>query len=364
MGGYIHRRCATHTTRRTKGRAICWWPCAITTSHSGAALRRRAGKSASALGSDYPEAVRQRHGHRWRPPRHTFFFPGEQYRPGTWTRSRCWRERGSARWSCTCITTETTRQAPHDLVEYLQLFARHGHFRATPGTAASATASSTATGACRTRAATDVTVVSTASLEQHLELAVHTTVAAIPSRVREAPIAVDEGVTRPVLGVARKVAMALVLREVLDDVAAEAFRGVGIVMEVQLDLSQARSREIRQQIEILRPILLAREEESVTGSMAVAVAKPVREPWVVPCPSPDAVEPLFDGRAGPEWLVVIAERKQHVARSFRAWGQHAIEQVACIAAHPTIEVLVMGESFEHVPSRQTSIKTIPRISAG
>ncbi len=41
------------------------------------------------------------------PPRHSFFFPGEEYRPPTSTRSPAWRAAVSARSSCTCTTTAT-----------------------------------------------------------------------------------------------------------------------------------------------------------------------------------------------------------------------------------------------------------------
>src|SRR4029434_10611334 len=84
----------------------------------------------------------------------------------------------------------------------------------------------------------------TTGLEQQRQLAVDAAPPPVGARVREAPVAVNERVTKLAVRSARQVAVAVVEPQVVGDLGTQAFGRVVVVMEVQLDLAEAAPREV------------------------------------------------------------------------------------------------------------------------
>ena len=81
-----------------------------------------------------------------------------------------------------------------------------------------------------------------------------------------------------------------VLRErvqVLPDARCERLRGVAVVVEMELDLAEAGTRELREPVEEVRAVLLAGEEPAVAWRPSVAVTKR-GETWILLYPRIDA----------------------------------------------------------------------------
>jgi hypothetical protein len=100
--------------------------------------------------------------------------------------------------------------------------------------------------------------------------------------------------------------------QVVFDARRECVRRVAIVVEVELDLAEALSRESRELIEEVRPVLFARKEEAVTRGPIVAIAE-LTERRVAVRPCVDAGIAHIVGSAAPQGLVVVAQGEQHVA---------------------------------------------------
>jgi hypothetical protein len=97
------------------------------------------------------------------PPRHSFFFPGEEYQPAYLDALASLARRGLGEVELHLHHHDDTPDGLRaKIAAYLRLFDGHGHLTRT-GTASSATRSSTATGASPTRAPTDAGAASTES---------------------------------------------------------------------------------------------------------------------------------------------------------------------------------------------------------
>ncbi len=150
---------------------------------------------------------------------------------------------------------------------------------------------------------------------QQRELVVDAAPAPIGPAVRERPVAVDE---RPLIAapVAREVAVLREQRQGALELRRERRGGVVVVVEVDLDLAEPRARELGEAGEEVRAVLLAGEEPPVARWAPIAVAEPP-EVRIALGPRIHAGAPDLVRGTPVEWLVVIAQREQDVARSAR-----------------------------------------------
>jgi hypothetical protein len=95
-------------------------------------------------------------------------------------------------------------------------------------------------------------------------------------------------------------------------VAGELFGVVPVVVQVQLDFSEAGSGKLCQRFQILGLVLLAGKEEAVARRAAVGVAQAFHERRVQRAPALDAVGAVLQRGVPPQRLVVIAHRDQQV----------------------------------------------------
>jgi hypothetical protein len=101
--------------------------------------------------------------------------------------------------------------------------------------------------------------------------------------------------------------------EVLLDPRRERVRGVAVVMEMKLHLTKACLRELRETVEIVRPVFLAGEEPAVSRRTTVAISK-LTELGIAIDPRVDACTTDIVGGSAVEWLVVVTQREEYVAR--------------------------------------------------
>src|SRR4029077_834578 len=98
----------------------------------------------------------------------------------------------------------------------------------------------------------------------------------------------------------------------------ERARLAAVVVQVHFALAEPRTREIRERVEELGTVLLAREEERVSRMTSVGIDVAPRERRIALVPRAHALPAVLYGRVLPERLVVIAEREQEMTRALRA----------------------------------------------
>jgi hypothetical protein len=76
-------------------------------------------------------------------------------------------------------------------------------------------------------------------------------------------------------------------------------------MEMKLHLAETGARELRETVEVVRSILFAGEEPTVSRWSAVAISE-LTERWIVMDPRVDARTTDAVGSTAVQWLVVIA----------------------------------------------------------
>jgi hypothetical protein len=126
---------------------------------------------------------------------------------------------------------------------------------------------------------------------------------------------------------------------VLGDPRRECSPGITVVVEMELDLSEACAGELRESIEEVGAIFLARKEPAMARRSAVAVAK-LSECGVALGPGIDASLADVLGGTAPQWLVVVAQREQDVSRLRGAWRSRTANEVPAVVANPVLEVLL------------------------
>lgn len=88
------------------------------------------------------------------------------------------------------------------------------------------------------------------------------------------------------------------------------------MMEVKLDLAEPCARELRELIQEVLLVLLAREKPAVSRRPSIGVSK-LAERGIPVGPRVDPFDANVDGSAAPKWLVVIAKCEQNVSGSAR-----------------------------------------------
>jgi hypothetical protein len=86
-------------------------------------------------------------------------------------------------------------------------------------------------------------------------------------------------------------------------------RGVAVVMEMKFDFAKACLRELRESVEVLRSILFAGEEPTVSRWSTVAIAE-LTELWVTVDPRLHARASDVVGSTAMKWFVVVAQREE------------------------------------------------------
>ena len=124
------------------------------------------------------------------------------------------------------------------------------------------------------------------------------------------------------------------------EVLAQRLGGVAVVVEMKLDLAEAKLCEVAERVEPARPILLARKEERVTRVVAVGVDEVFGEARVRL--RPEAHAGVAHGVADlvPERLVVVADREDAGALSAEGRRAPAVEEKTPVAPGPGVNVLV------------------------
>src|SRR5262249_37766531 len=104
------------------------------------------------------------------------------------------------------------------------------------------------------------------------------------------------------------------------------------------DLAETLLHELRECVEVVRAILLAREEPTVARGPAIAIAE-LAELGIPIDPRVDACATDHVRCAAVQRLGVVAEREQYVSRLIRLWRARTAHEVACVIGQPLVEVL-------------------------
>jgi hypothetical protein len=132
-----------------------------------------------------------------------------------------------------------------------------------------------------------------------------------------------------------------VLCEVLqcdDELQLEGLRRVSVVVKVHLDLTEIPACELGEAVEKLGPVLLTGKEEGVPRWRAVGIAITIDQDRITLPPGANALSTPVLGCASPERLVVIAQGKEEVPRTFTAFRHGAPREVPNVARQPATEV--------------------------